>query len=324
MVAAGFKLVWANDSDPSACATFRHRFSDVDVIEKDVKDLRVREDRLKSVDVMIGGFPCQSFSQAGDRRGFDDPRGELFLEIPRLLMEFGIDKQPPLVILENVPYLLYGADGTWFERIQYNLRQAGYWFRRESCWTTNVREAANLPQDRSRLFMVAASRHHFSFNPFVPPETPIQTPDSAVTIDDLVDRTKPGRPAEYLPPGSKYYNMISDAIENGTSASHIYQLRRSYVREKHGGICPTLTANMGLGGHNVPFILDNWGIRRLSIEEVAKLQGFNVDGDLFPAIRDNEKYRLLGNSVCVKLAEKLAITCYNIFQQERLNGAKTA
>ena len=316
LASAGFKLIWANDIDPSACTTFRHRFPGVIVVEKDVKDLSVGGDKLPGVDVLIGGFPCQSFSQAGDRRGFDDPRGELFLEIPRLLQEYGSQRRPSLVVLENVPHLLYGADGTWFERVRYSLRKAGYWFRRESCWTVNVHHATDLPQDRTRLFMVAASRDQFSYNPFTPPPKNIRNTRSQ-TIHDLIDRSFQRDRAEYLRPENKYYKMISYAMKHGQSDTHIYQLRRSYVREKTDGLCPTLTANMGLGGHNVPFIRDKWGIRRLSVDEVAHLQGFDDVSNLFPELSSNNKYRLLGNAVCAKLAKRLATTCFEILEERQ-------
>ena len=314
---AGFDLIWANDSDSNACATFRHRLPAVTVHEKDIKKLSVDLDGLATVDVLIGGFPCQSFSQAGDRRGFDDPRGELFLEIPRLLGEYGARRKPRLVVLENVPHLLYGANGTWFERVRYTLRQAGYWFRRESCWTANVRHATGLPQDRSRLFMVAASRDHFSYNPFTSPSNTNQMSSQSLTIHDFIDRSTKGAPGAYLQPGSKYYEMIAKAMAEGESENHVYQLRRSYVREKVDDLCPTLTANMGLGGHNVPFILDRWGIRRLSVNEVAVLQGFDQAENLFPIIPLSYRYRLLGNAVCVKLAQKLGEQCYKILDHRQ-------
>ncbi len=104
---------------------------------------------------------------------------------------------------------------------------------------------------------------------------------------------------------------IRSSTENGTIPNqNIYQLRRSYVREKKDGLCPTLTANMGIGGHNVPFIRDEWGIRRLGVDEVARLQGFNDPHDLFPAdITVTERYRLLGNAVCADLATLAARRC---------------
>ena len=311
---AGFAIRWANDNDEFACAAFRHRFPEVPLMEKDVRNLSVQADGLEKVDVLAGGFPCQSFSQAGSRQGFEDPRGELFFEIPRLLAEFEPEQQPRLVILENVPHLLYGDGSEWFDSIRRALRRAGYWFREQSCWTVNVKDATDLPQDRARLFMVAASRRHFPYNPFSPPS--ITRDENRRTLDAFIDRTQRGDAEEYLSEHNRYYKMIDQEMTLGESKANIYQLRRSYVREKKQGLCPTLTANMGIGGHNVPFIRDAWGIRRLSIEEVARLQGFDDEGALFPQIPKPEQYRLLGNAACVHLAHLVGEACMRILHEE--------
>lgn len=315
-VNAGFTIRWANDNDEFACAAFRHRFPQVPLVEDDVRHLSVRRHDLAPVDVLTGGFPCQSFSQAGDRRGFDDPRGELFFEIPRLLEQFEPNVRPPIVVLENVPHLQYGADGSWFDRIRRELRRVGYWFRPESCWTVNVMDHTCLPQDRERLFLVAASRQRFSYNPFSASSVDGNSPPARRSLDELVDRTKRSSEDSYLPADNRYYKMISDAMSDGSSPSNLYQLRRSYVREKRDGLCPTLTANMGIGGHNVPFLRDPWGIRRLSIAEVARLQGFDTRNELFPEIPAAEQYRLLGNAVCVQLAGLIAEKCATILNEE--------
>lgn len=139
LIEAGFTVRWASDNDASACSAFRYRLPEVSLIEKDVRNLSKRTDGLTEVDVLAAGFPCQSFSQAGSRLGFDDPRGRLFFEIPRLIAEFGPKNRPRLVILENVPHLLYGAEKAWFDEIRRALRRVGYWFREESCWTVNVK-----------------------------------------------------------------------------------------------------------------------------------------------------------------------------------------
>lgn len=301
---AGFSIQWANDIDEFACRTFRYRFPGVRVIEKDVQVLSVREDGLSSVDVLVAGFPCQSFSQAGNRRGFKDSRGELFFEIPRLLGEYDSFQRPKLVILENVPHLLKGGALEWFDQIRRSLRKAGYWFREQSCWIVNVKDVTDLPQDRERLFMVAASRKYFPYNPFIFPSNR-RNGKPPYTIERYIDRTKKGKESAYLSADNRYYKMIDEKINDGESDKNIYQLRRSYVREKRDGLCPTLTANMGIGGHNVPFIKDEWGIRKLSVTEVAKLQGFNTAKPLFPAIPESEQYRLLGNAVCVHLVEQI-------------------
>lgn len=73
---SGFRVAWATDIDKAACATFAHRFPGVKPLEGDVRDLHVDPDGLTPVDVLTAGFPCQSFSPAGNKRGFDDERGE--------------------------------------------------------------------------------------------------------------------------------------------------------------------------------------------------------------------------------------------------------
>ncbi len=310
---AGFRIVWANDCDEQACAVFRHRFPDVRLLERDIRALRVAADELLDVDLLAGGFPCQSFSQAGARRGFSDPRGETFFEITRLVEEFEPIRRPSLLLLENVPHLLYGAKGLWFDHTQRALRQAGYWFRRSSCWVVNVKDATQVPQDRDRLFLVAASRAHFSYNPFRPPVT--DGPTDRIPLDGFLDRRHRCATPEYLPPENKYYKMIARKMAAG-SPDNIYQLRRSYVREKPGGLCPTLTANMGRGGHNVPFIRDAWGVRRLSVNEVARLQGFKDPEHLFPDLPAPAKYRLLGNAVCVSLATLAGRACRRALEDQ--------
>lgn len=318
LINAGFAIRWASDNDVFACATFRHRLPAVPLIEKDVRELSVETDGLAEVDVLAAGFPCQSFSQAGSRLGFDDPRGQLFFEIPRLIAQFDREKRPRLVILENVPHLLYGAERTWFDEIRRALRRVGYWFREESCWTVNVKDVTELPQDRERLLMVAASRQHFSNNPFSPPTATGNGRGDfrPRPLDDFIDRAVPAPEDEYLPPENRYYKMIDREMERGESAENIYQLRRSYVREKRQGLCPTLTANMGIGGHNVPFVRDAWGIRRLSVFEVAQLQGFDAQDSLFPDIPTPERYRLLGNAVCVHLAHVVGSVCAAIVDRQ--------
>ena len=316
--AAGFKILWANDNDPFACQTFRHRFPDVKVVEQDVNALSVEGDSLAPVDVLAAGFPCQSFSQAGDRRGFDDPRGKTFSMIPEIIAGYPLEDRPKLVILENVPHLQHGADGLWFQQVQRELRQAGYWFRAESCWTANVKDVTAIPQDRERLFMVAASREYFSHNPFRPNLLPSRS-NHRMKLDDIIDRTSKADDAAYLDEDNRYCKQISATMNEGMSDRNIFQLRRSYVREKKEGLCPTLTANMGIGGNNVPFIRYDWGIRKLSIQEVARFQGFTDSESLFPDITEAEQYRLLGNAACVELARIVGEECSEILRARGRN-----
>jgi DNA (cytosine-5)-methyltransferase 1 len=81
----GVKTKWAIENDPSAVSIYKQNIKNVRVIDEDVRKVKVSEFGLEPVDILHAGFPCQSFSQAGERKGFDDPRGMLFFEIVRLV-----------------------------------------------------------------------------------------------------------------------------------------------------------------------------------------------------------------------------------------------
>lgn len=304
---AGINTLWANENNEHASRTFRANYPDVKMLEKDVCDLSVSDDKLAPVDILTAGFPCQSFSHAGHKRGFGDDRGKMFFEIIRLIEEFGENK-PKILVLENVPYLANGDYGKWLKTITSKIQLAGYWFDRNNCRMLRTDEISGLPQGRERLFMVAASADAFYCNDFTFPE-----PESGAKLRPLlkfINRNKKSSARDYLSPDNRYYKAIDEKIEQGDAKS-IYQLRRYYVRE-YPTKCPTLTANMGGGGHNVPFIKDRWGIRRLSVEECAGLQGFeNFD---FPTeVSTSERYRQIGNAVSVPVAEKLARSCLQLY-----------
>ena len=107
--------------------------------------------------------------------------------------------------------------------------------------------------------------------------------------------------------GSKL--KVQDAIEAGERDS-VYQLRRSYVRENKSGVCFTLMANMGDGGHNMPVIRDRWGIRKLTQKECLRLQGIDAEDFVFPPdLSRSQQYKQIGNAVTVPLARKLADEC---------------
>ncbi len=101
---AGVETAWAIENDFFCNETYRENIKDVRLISEDIQKVSVCKDDLEPVDVLDAGFPCQSFSQAGGRRGFDDPRGKLFFKIIRLIGEFR-DKKPKVIVLENASSL---------------------------------------------------------------------------------------------------------------------------------------------------------------------------------------------------------------------------
>ncbi|MGY4461077.1 DNA cytosine methyltransferase [Bradyrhizobium sp. LB13.1] len=301
--AAGFETLWANELDPYACEVYRTNYPHIRLIEKDVRKLSVVKDKLKPVDVLHAGFPCQSFSQAGARAGFDDERGKLFFEIIRLVKEFGKDK-PRAIVLENAPFLTMGEGGVWILEITRQLQRAGYWFRESSnSKLLDLFDLTEVPQKRARLFMVAWSVDHFSNGRFEFPDLGKPPKKDASKFIDF-DSEKPD--GYYLPTDNRYYKMISKEKVDTETQKHVYQLRKYFVRQKEPGVCPTLTANMGHGGHNVPFIWDRRGLRKLTELECLKLQGF-PNSFVFPEqISRAQRYAQIGNAVAPPVAELLA------------------
>ena len=190
---AGVNVLWANELDKYATQTYIKNFTKNGLINKDVRDLSVNGDNLAPVDILTAGFPCQSFSQAGDRKGFDDERGELFNDIIRIIEEFG-DNKPSLLLLENVPYLQYGNGGDWFERILRKIKRAGYWIGHHSCQVLNTAKITDLPHSRERLFMVAMSIDSFACNSFRFP-TPNGKP---LALKKLIDKSKKATNDHYM------------------------------------------------------------------------------------------------------------------------------
>lgn len=300
---AGASVLWATDKDRFAAETFGLNFPDVRYLNKPVEELTVDGDKLPAVDVLTAGFPCQAFSIAGDKLGFQDPRGLLFLHIVRILSEFGPAK-PKILLLENVKNLKAHDKGRTFKRIQAEIQKAGYWFTEANACILNTSEHTAIPQNRERLFMVAMSCDHFAANTFEFPEAIPQR--DRMTVRSLLDLNNKPDARYYFTPESQYYRMFADAIEEGGKDA-IYQLRRSYVRKNMTGTCFTLMANMGEGGHNQPVVKDRWGIRKLTPRECARLQGYEDDWFKIPeSVSHAQIYKQLGNSVTVPLVGRLA------------------
>ena len=158
---------------------------------------------------------------------------------------------------------------------------------------------ANVPQNRERIFIVAFHEskvpNHAEFE--FPNEIPLTK-----TIHDLLEREKVDA-KYYYKPDHMYYPKLQESM---TSRDTLYQWRRVYVRENKSNVCPTLTANMGAGGHNVPLLVDNFGIRKLTPKECFAFQGYPVDKMVFPEKMANSAlYMQAGNSVTMPLIQRI-------------------
>ena len=299
----GAEVLWATDKDRYAAETFKLNFPEVHYLSKPVEDLSVYGDHLPPVDVLTAGFPCQAFSIAGEKRGFEDPRGLLFLHIIRVIREYG-EKKPKVLLLENVKNLKAHDKGRTFKRIQAEIQKAGYWFPDNNARILNTADYTDIPQNRERVFMVALSRSHFRSGDYVFPE-PISQAELR-PVRSFLDLQSKADAAFYFTPDSQYYDLFREEIEKG-GRSHIYQLRRSYVRKNMSEMCFTLMANMGEGGHNQPVIKDRWGIRKLTPRECARLQGYEDSWfKIPPELSNTQIYKQIGNSVTVPLLARMA------------------
>ncbi|NBI06101.1 DNA cytosine methyltransferase [Senegalia massiliensis] len=293
---AGVNVIWANDSDKNACITYRENFKNI-LIEKNIEDIRT--DEIPYADIILFGFPCTSFSIAGYRKGFNDVKtGHLFFEALRIIKE----KQPKVFFIENVKNLLFHDNGETFMIIKNSLEEAGYYLKYQ---VLNAKDYGNIPQNRERIFVVGFKNKE-NYDKFCFPE-PIKL---TRTISDI---TKPDEIKEkkYYYENSKYYPILKERIKRKDT---IYQFRRSYVRENKSNLCPTLVASMGTGGHNVPLLIDKYGIRKLTPRECFSFQGFPENYKL-PDIANYHLYKQVGNSVVVPVVERIAKCIVNALTQ---------
>ena len=148
----GHECIYANEWDKYAAEIYNKNFhKGIDEKEIDTRDIRtVPEDDIPDHDILVGGFPCQAFSIAGKRKGFDDTRGTLFFEIARILRA----KKPRLFLLENVKGLLSHDSGNTFKTIISTLTELGY----DLQWQVLNSKNFGVPQNRERVFIIGNLR----------------------------------------------------------------------------------------------------------------------------------------------------------------------
>lgn len=287
---AGFDCVFSNDFDKNAEVTFNLNSKNNkkmiygNIQQSDIKKI------IPDFDILCGGFPCQPFSIAGYRQGFNDEngRGNLFFDIIQILRQ----KKPKAFLLENVKNFKTHDKGRTIEIVYLELQKLGY---KVTDRVLNSMEYGDLPQNRERIYIVGfldqETFNNFSF----PDKIPLtKTIHDCLENKDVDDR--------YYYNDKPLYEKLKNDI---TKQDTVYQWRRKYVRENKNGVCPTLTANMGTGGHNVPLVLNGRGIRKITPRECANFQGFPKSYKL-PDIADSHLYKQFGNSVSIPVVERIA------------------
>ena len=171
---AGFETVYANEIDSYAVHTYEAN-SDIDVDNRDINSVKANE--IPHFDIMLGGFPCQAFSIAGHRQGFDDEKGRgiLFFQLERIFRE----RKPEVIFLENVKNLVGHDGGNTFKVIMKKLEDAGYHVKYQ---VLNAKDYGNVPQNRERIYIVAF-RNEEHYRKFDFPD-PVELTEK---LEDVID-----------------------------------------------------------------------------------------------------------------------------------------
>ena len=294
----GGKCVFSSEIDPKACEMYKANFGSVPffVITKIVP----KEDIKEEFDILLGGFPCQAFSMAGKRKGFDDERGKLFDYIEKILL----DKHPKAFLLENVKGLVSHNKGKTIQNIVERLETAGYVVPKPQ-----VLNAINynVPQNRERVYIVGF-RNNLGIKPsdFTYP-APLEIPEERrCTLKQVLDNDVDRR--YYL--SQKYLDCLKNHKQNQQ------ELGRGFgyaVLDKEHDIGSNTLMTGGMGRERNLVIgkplkdysptrgmrseINRENIRRLTPREFSRLQRFPRDFKI--CVADTHAYRLFGNSVAI-------------------------
>lgn len=274
----GGECVFTSEWDKHAQQTYAANFKELPA--GDITKISVES--IPSHDLLLAGFPCQPFSVAGLRKGFEDTRGTLFFNIAQIIEKH----RPRVVFLENVKGFKGHNGGQTFQTIKRILEELGY---KVNAQVLNAKDFG-VPQNRERIYIIALLDHDFDFT--FP--TPIGKKTTVGQIlDEVVD--------------TKY--TISDRLWAG------HQRRRKEHREKGNGFgyslfnktstyTSTISARYYKDGSEILIEQEGKNPRKLTPREAARLQGF-PDSFLIP-VSDTQAYRQFGNSVAVPVIRAIA------------------
>ena len=273
-MASKFKCIWANDNEPKVCKIYWERFYDDKLHWGDIR--AIKDGDIPDHDLLCAGFPCQSFSIAGKRRGFEDTRGTLFFEVCRVLRV----KRPSYLLLENVKGLLSHDNGRTFSIILSSLDELGY-----DCQWQVLNAKMWLPQNRERIFIVG----HLREKPF-PKVFPIR--ESGKRSNSSPEETQGA------------LQVGSSELENNP----IYVVQLAHQHQNRWG--------EWIKKQEYTDTLDSWGtlgimqlsngkmsIRALTPLECERLQGF--PDNWTEGLSDQWRYTCLGNAVPPIMIQKI-------------------
>lgn len=298
----GFTCVYGSDSNKNAAKVYETNFGDN--ILSDVTE--IKPNNLPDFDVLTGGFPCQPFSAAGKQLGFEDTRGTLFFDICRIVEQ----KQPTVVLLENVKSLTTHDKGKTFNTIKESLHNLGYTVSHKILNATDF----GVPQSRERIIIVAVrGAQTFNFEEIETqpkktiadilerehPENFMWLPEEEyVLLDETLTKIQPRSGLKFV--GYRKGNLRTNGVRENTqhlSRSH-KQFNRIYSDQ---GTHPTLSAQETSGRYYIHTTKPDGtcGVRKLTITECYRMFGYPDSYKKVGSVSD--QYHRIGNSICVPM-----------------------
>ncbi|MCE5091300.1 DNA (cytosine-5-)-methyltransferase [Staphylococcus devriesei] len=295
---AGGKCVFSSEIDKYARETYRMNFNEIpcgditEILSKDIPDHNV----------LAAGFPCQPFSLAGKRLGFEDARGTLFFEILKILKA----KRPESFILENVAGIVNHDSGKTIKVIEDSLKNINYRFE----WKLLNAKDYGVPQNRNRWYCIGVDNEKKHLKNLNIEKIFPKPKDLKYTIDDIIkyNDDEAYQISEIAKRNIRKFKNSYLEKKSITSNSLIANnIRPSKVSFSSNGISPCLTAKMGTGGNNIP-VIEKWN-RKLTEKECLMLMGFPSDFK----IKKNysQSYKQIGNSVVVPIIKNIANNLIN-------------
>ena len=303
---AGFNAVALNEIDKNACATLRENRPEWNVIEDDISNIDFTV--YKNIDFLSGGFPCQAFSYAGNKLGFEDTRGTLFFEFARAIKEI----KPKVFLGENVRGLLTHDNGKTLEAIKSVIQELGY-----TLIEPRVLKAIfyRVPQKRERLFLVCIRNDLVKYNDFEWPEPfkKILTVKDALKKGDLYETDCPDSQGQVYPKRKK--KILSMVPPGGCWVDLPDTIQQEYMQKSYfmgGGKTgmarrlsydnPSLTLTCAPAQKQTERCHPE-ETRPLTVREYARIQTFPDNWEFIGSV--SSQYKQIGNAVPVNLAHAM-------------------
>lgn len=310
---AGFEIPIANEYDKSIWATYKANHPNTHLIEGDIRNIQ-EIDFPDEIDGIIGGPPCQSWSEAGALRGIDDARGQLFFDYIRILKS----KQPKFFLAENVSGMLANRHSEAVQNLLKMFDECGY---DVSLTLVNAKDYG-VAQERKRVFYIGFRKDLqikfvFPIGSTINNEDKISLKD---VIGDLQQTAIPANDKNYTNPNAinnnEYFIGSFSTIfmsRNRVKAWH----EQGFTVQASGRQCqlhPQAPKMVKHGENDFRFVAGQEHLyRRMTVREVARLQGFPDDFKLiYQKIDDG--YKMIGNAVPVQLAYEIAVAIKSVFQ----------